>query len=62
MKHPFAIKNDLSAEQIDKVSGAGFYRNYQKVQEVEIKSKMIRPPVGSTMAIGEEGGSAQDTF
>jgi hypothetical protein len=26
MKHPFAIKNDLSAAQIDKVSGAGFYR------------------------------------
>lgn len=60
MKHPFAIKRELSSAQANDVSAAGFYPTSKKVLEVDIKPKIIRPPIGSTMAIGEEGGSAQD--
>jgi hypothetical protein len=62
MKHPFAIKDELSVEQINNVSAAGFEIPTKTYQEVDVKPKIIRPPVGSTMAIGEEGGSAQDIF
>lgn len=62
MKHPFSIKDELSAEQVHNVSAAGFNIMNKTPLEVDVKPKIIRPPVGSTMAIGEEGGSTQDIF
>ena len=63
MEHPFATTHQLSKEQTESVSGAATtshikMANSTNTHEVsEEFRKFIRPPMATTQAIGEEGGS-----
>lgn len=60
MKHPFAKQQPIAQEQLNQVNAAGLgFANHSHVEAKVIKST-LRPPVNSTMAIGEEGGSVDD--
>ncbi len=57
MKHPFGCKKELNESQLNKVSGGTREAEYVvELPEGTIPREKQRPDVGSTMAIGEEGG------
>lgn len=60
MKHPFAKQQPIAQEQLNEVNAAGRdFANHSHF-EVKVTKSTLRPPVNSTMAIGEEGGSVDD--
>ena len=67
MEHPFALKAHLSLKQASAVSGAGTNPTltqpgprFTAPETPEDLKKVIRPPMASTQAIGEEGGFIPD--
>lgn len=57
MKHPFAVKKELGKQQTQQVTGGLIVEVMPELSpESEVIREKQRPDVGSTMAIGEEGG------
>lgn len=57
MTHPFASKTELTTTQLEQVAGAAMAAGYPIGNDSQPRQPIFRPPVESTMAIGEEGGS-----
>lgn len=58
MEHPFALKKELSTQDSQQVNG-GAIPIRPAISELPGTSEpghLIKPPVATTMAIGEEGG------
>jgi len=55
MEHPFTSKHDLTEQQLDSVYGGSQIVNLP-ANELENLKAEIKPAIGSTMAVGEEGG------
>ena len=67
MEHPFALQTQLSLEQASTVSGAGNCEAHSRHSPnclvaalPEDYKRVIRPPMASTQAIGEEGGTISE--
>lgn len=64
MEHPFTLLAPLSSRQTEAVTGAfsdssGFvyYTPPSSLRSVTNPTSMIKPPMSTTQALGEEGGS-----
>lgn len=57
MTHPFAYKTELDPNQTDQVAGGNTIEGRPVLlpSDSELREQR-RPDIGSTMAIGEEGG------
>ena len=55
MNHPFTSKPELIKQQLNLVNG-GSQLNTNPEIKIEKLKPVIKPAIGSTMAIGEEGG------
>ncbi|GAA0859785.1 hypothetical protein [Aliiglaciecola litoralis] len=61
MEHPFVVKTELNQKQAQSVTGGNAY-SQASISVKALGPTPIKPPLGSTMAIGEEGGSFGNWF